>query len=383
MSKKKSSPPLHPHTSAVNRRNFLAQSSLLTAGLLSVGSALGNGVAAGTGSRKPAARTTLATRKLGELEVSALGLGCMSMTSGSYNPVRPRDEMVRVIRGAVERGVTFFDTAEVYGPFSNEEYVGEALRPVRDAVVIASKFGFNFDAGARAGRKANPAYLRERVEGMLRRLQTDRIDLLYLHRVDPEVPVEDVAGLVGDLIREGKARHFGLSEVAPDTLRRAHAVQPVAAVQSEYSLVQRVPENGVLDTCEELGVGFVPWGSLCRGFLTDKFNEWSRFAPDSRLSEVPYFTPEALAANYALIDLVRAWGLRKNASPAQLSLAWLLAERPFIVPIPGTTKLHHLEEDLGALDVSFTPEELSQFREDFSRIELVGVRAPQTALIDQ
>ena len=371
--------PLPPTTApAGNRRDFLTKSALLTAGLV-----YGASGKAGAAADSRPVQADLQTRKLGELEVSALGLGCMSMTSGSYNPVRPRDEMVRVIRGAVDRGVTFFDTAEVYGPFTNEEYVGEALAPVRDEVVIASKFGFSFDEGARAGRKANPAYLRERVEGMLRRLQTDRIDLLYLHRVDPGVPVEEVAGLVSDLIREGKARHFGLSEVSPDTLRRAHAVQPVAAVQSEYSLVQRVPENGVLDTCEELGVGFVPWGSLCRGFLTDSFNEWSRFAPDSRLSEVPYFTPEALAANYALVDLVRAWGVRKNASPAQLSLAWLLAERPFIVPIPGTTKLHHLEEDIGALDVRFTPEELAEFRNDFSRIELVGVRAPETALVDQ
>ena len=323
------------------------------------------------------------SRMLGDLEVSSIGLGCMSMTSGSYNPPRPKDEMIPVIRGAVDQGVTFFDTAEYYGPFTNEELVGEALAPVRDEVVIATKFGFEFEDGEPIGRNSRPEHIREAVEGMLRRLQTDYIDLLYLHRLDPEVPVEDVAGTVSELIEEGKARHFGLSEVAPSTIRRAHAVQPVAALQTEYSLVQRFPENEILGTCEELGIGFVPWGPVCRGFLGDKFNEYSRFSEASRHAAVPYFTPEALEANYALLDLVRDWGRRKGATPAQLSLAWLLAQKPFIVPIPGTTKLHHLEEDLGALDVEFTPDELRDFRAAFSEIELVGVRSPESALEDQ
>lgn len=307
----------------------------------------------------------------------------MSMTSGSYNPPRPKEEMIPVIRGAVDRGVTFFDTAEVYGPFTNEELVGEALAPVRDQVVIASKFGFEFENGQRAGRNSRPEHIREAVDGMLRRLRTDRIDLLYLHRVDPEVPIEDVAGTVGELIEEGKALHFGLSEASPETIRRAHAVQPVTALQTEYSLVQRFPENEILDTCEELGIGFVPWGPVCRGFLGDKFNEYSRFSEESRHASVPYFTPEALRMNMELLDLVRDWGRRKGATPAQLSLAWLLAQKPWIVPIPGTTKLHHLEEDLGALDVTFSPEELREFRQAFSKIELVGVRPPESARTDQ
>ena len=218
---------------------------------------------------------------------------------------------------------------------------------------------------------------------MLRRLQTDRIDLLYLHRVDPEVPIEDVAGTVSKLIKEGKALHFGLSETSPETIRRAHAVQPVTALQTEYSLVQRFPENEILATCEALGIGFVPWGPVCRGFLGDKFNEYSRFAEESRHASVSYFTPEALRVNMALLDLVREWGRRKGATPAQLSLAWLLAEKPFIVPIPGTTKLHHVEEDLGALDVTFSPEELKEFRAAFSEIELEGVRSPESALTDR
>jgi aryl-alcohol dehydrogenase-like predicted oxidoreductase len=320
---------------------------------------------------------------LGSLEVSPIGLGCMSMTSGHYNPPRPKKEMVKVVRGAVDRGVTFFDTAEYYGPFTNEEVVGEALKPVREQVVIATKFGFQFENGQPTGRNSKPEHIRQAVEGMLKRLQTDYIDLLYLHRIDPEVPIEDVAGTVSALIEEGKARHFGVSELSPKTLRKAHAVQPITALQSQYSLIERVPENQILDTCEELGIGFVPWGPVCRGFLGDKFNEYSRFSEDSRHSEVPYFTPEALQANMELLDLTRAWAVRKEATPAQISLGWLLAQKPFIVPIPGTTKLHHLEEDLGAIDIKFTADELEEFRNDFSRIEVVGVRAPESALTDQ
>lgn len=323
------------------------------------------------------------TRKLGSLEVSPIGLGCMSMSSGSYNPPRSKEDMIPVIRGAVDRGVTFFDTAEYYGPFTNEELVGEALAPVRDDVVIATKFGFEFENDQPVGRNSRPEHIRQAVEGMLQRLQTDRIDLLYCHRIDPEVPIEDVAGTVSELIEEGKARHFGLSETSPETTRRAHTEQPVTALQTEYSLIQRFPENQVLDTCEELGIGFVPWGPVCRGFLGDKFNEYSLFSEDCRLDAVEYFTPEALEANMALLDLVRKWSVRKDATPAQLALGWLMAQKPFIVPIPGTTKLHHLEENLGALEVKFTAEELEEFRKDFSDIELVGVRSFDSALTDK
>jgi len=315
-----------------------------------------------------------------KLEVSSIGLGCMSMTSGSYNPPRDKAEMIEVIRGAVDNGITFFDTAEVYGPFSNELYVGEALKPVRNKVVIASKFGFKFENGQRAGNDSRPESLRKAVEGMLNRLQTDHIDLLYLHRVDPQVPVEEVAGLVKQLIAEGKARHFGLSEVSPETIRRAHAIQPLTAIQTEYSLVERVVENNILETCEELGIGFVPWGPICRGFLADKFNEFTRFSEKSRFPAVAYLTPEAIEKNMELLNLVRAWSRRKGVTPAQLSLAWLLAEKPFIVPIPGTTKLHHLVENIGAIDITFSVAELKAFREEFEKIKLVGVRKPASVL---
>lgn len=291
--------------------------------------------------------------------------------------------MIPVIRGAVDLGVTFFDTAEVYGPFTDEELVGEALAPVRDEVVIASKFGFDFSNGQRAGRNSRPEHIRQAVEGMLKRLRTDRIDLLYLHRMDPNVPIEDVAGTVKDLISEGKALHFGLSEVSPATIRKAHAEQTVAAVQSEYSLIQRALENQVIDTCGELGIGFVPWGPVVRGFLGDKFNEHSRFSEDSRLSSVPYFTPEAIKAHMEVLILVREWARKKDATPAQIALAWILAQRPYIVPIPGTTKLHHMRENMGALSISFTNGELKDFRSALEKIKLVGVRRPETALIDQ
>ncbi len=327
------------------------------------------------------------TRILGKgnhaLEVSPIGLGCMSMTSKSYNPVQPKAEMINVIRGAYDKGVTFFDTAEVYGPFTDEEYVGEALKPIRDKVLIGSKFGFSFESGQRGGRDSRPESIRKAVEGMLKRLQTDRIDLLYLHRVDPNVPVEDVAGTVKDLIKEGKALHFGLSEASPATIRKAHAVQPVTALQSEYSLLERVLETEVIDTCEELGIGMVPWGPVCRGFLGDKFNEYSRFSEDSRFSQVPYFTPEAIENNMEMLRLVREWAMRKNATPAQISLAWLLAQKPWIVPIPGTVKLHHVEENQGALNVSFTTEELKEFREAIDKIELIGFRTPDTVFTDR
>lgn len=373
----------HSGKQNVNRRDFLAKSAVLGAGLASASAvfAYGQEPQQLQEGLKPA--PAVPRRKLGSLEVSAIGLGCMSMTSGSYNPPRSKEEMIPVIRGAVDLGVTFFDTAEVYGPFTDEELVGEALAPVRDQVVIASKFGFDLGGGRRGGRNSRPEHIRQAVEGMLGRLQTDRIDLLYLHRLDPNVPVEEVAGTVGELIKEGKARHFGLSEVAPATIRRAHAEYPVTALQSEYSIIQRALENQVLDTCEELDIGFVPWGPVCRGFLGDKFNEFSRFSDDARFSSVPYFTPEAILAHMEVLKIVRKWGRLKEATPAQVSLAWLLAQKPFIVPIPGTTRLHRVRENMGALNVTFSEAELQTFRSEIEQVALVGVRTPESALEDQ
>lgn len=322
-------------------------------------------------------------RKLGTLEVSAIGLGCMSMKSGSYNPPRDNKDMIPVIRGAYDLGVTFFDTAEVYGPFTDEELVGEALAPIRDKVVIASKFGFEFKDGNRAGKNCKPAHIKQAVEGMLRRLKTDRIDLLYCHRADPEVPIEDVAGTVKDLIREGKALHFGLSEVSPKTIRAAHAVQPVSALQSQYSILERVVENEILKTCEELGIGFVPWGPVARGFLGDKFNEYSRFSEDSRFADMEFLKPEPMKQNLELLKVVRNWAMKKEATPAQISLAWLMAQYPFIVSIPGTTKLHHVRENLGAVNIHFTDAELKQFRTEIEAIKVVGMRNPESVFKDQ
>lgn len=370
----------------INRRKFISTGALATSAMaiMPFGFAQSNNSnpAANDKLNKKNSSAALPTRKLGKLEVSGIGLGCMSMTSNSYNPPRPKSDMVKVIRGAVDRGVTFFDTAEVYGPFTSEEYVGEALRPLRNKVVIASKLGFKIEGGKSVGRDARPASIRKAVEGMLRRLQTDRIDLLYLHRVDAQVPIEDVAGTVKELIREGKALHFGLSEASLENIRKAHGVHPVTALQNEYSLLERVHENKTLDLCEELGIGFVPWCPVVRGFMADKFNEYSRFAAESRFAAVPYFTPEAIKNNMALLDLVRDWADRKGVTPVQLSLAWLLAQKPWIVPIPGTTKLHHLDEDLGAFKVTFSPTELKEFRNAFTRIKLIGVRNPDSVLKD-
>ncbi|MGR3809720.1 aldo/keto reductase [Jiulongibacter sp. NS-SX5] len=331
----------------------------------------------------PTTKPSSGKRMIGELEVSAIGLGCMSMTSGHYNPPRNHKAMEAVVKGAFDRGVTFFDTAEYYGPFTNEEVVGNALKDIRKQVIIASKFGFQFDGNRPTGRNGRPEHLKKAAEGMLRRLKTDYIDLLYLHRVDPEVPIEESAGAVSDLIKEGKVRYFGISETSPETIKKAHAVQKVTAVQSEYSLIERVHENQVIDTCGELGIGFVPWGPVTRGFLADKFNEYSRFSDDSRFASVSYYTPEAIANNMALLDLARDWGLRKGITPAQFSLAWLLAQRPYIVPIPGTTKLQHVEENMGAIDVNFTVVELKEFRTELEKIKLVGVREPESALTNK
>ena len=320
-------------------------------------------------------------RKLGKsnLEVSAIGLGCMGMSFG-YGPPADKKEMISLIRTAVELGVTFFDTAEVYGPFINEELVGEALAPFRDQVVIATKYGFAPDPNGGPGWSAlnsRPEHIKEAAEGSLKRLRTEVIDLLYQHRVDPNVPIEDVAGAVKDLIQQGKVRHFGLSEPGVQTIRRAHRVLPVTAVQSEYSLWWRRPEQEVLSTLEELGIGFVPYSPLGKGFLTGKITEATKFESTDFRNIVPRFTPEARKANQALVDLLSNVAERKKATPAQIALAWLLAQKPWIVPIPGTTKLHRLEENLGAASVELTPDDLRDINSASSKIKLEGARYPE------
>jgi aryl-alcohol dehydrogenase-like predicted oxidoreductase len=321
---------------------------------------------------------TMQKRTLGQgLEVSALGLGCMGLSHG-YGTPTGRADAVALIRAAVERGVIFFDTAEIYGPFVNEEVVGEALEPLRDQVVIATKFGFAIDpsGGPQRGFDSRPEHIREVTEASLKRLRTDRIDLLYQHRVDPNVPIEDVAGTVRDLIAEGKVKHFGLSEAGVQTIRRAHAVQPVTALQSEYSLWWREPEKEALPACEELGIGFVPFSPLGRGFLTGKIDASTEFDAKDFRSSVPRFSPEARRANQALVDRIGEIAAAKGATPAQIALAWLLAQRPWIVPIPGTTKLHRLEENLGAASVALTADDLRAIEEALAGIEVQGDRYP-------
>src|SRR5712664_3044754 len=318
-------------------------------------------------------------RTLGKsnLEVSAIGLGCMSMSFG-YGPADDKQEMINVIRSAVEQGITFFDTAEVYGPFTNEELVGEALGPFRGQVVIATKFGFKLGPnGEQLGVDSRPQHIKAVAEASLKRLKTDHIDLFYQHRVDPDVPIEDVAGAVKDLIQEGKVRHFGLSEAGVQTIRRAHAVHPVTALQSEYSLWWRKPEVEVLPTCEELGVGFVPFSPLGKGFLTGKIDENTSFDSSDFRNIVPRFTPEARKANQALVDLLRSIGEQKNATPAQLALAWLLAQKPWIVPIPGTTKLARLEENIAAVSVNLTSDDLREIDSASSSFKVEGARYPE------
>jgi aryl-alcohol dehydrogenase-like predicted oxidoreductase len=318
-------------------------------------------------------------RKLGNssLEVSALGLGCMSMSFG-YGPPGDKQKMIEVIRAAVARGVTFFDTAEIYGPFTNEELVGEALAPFRKQVVIATKFGFKIvDGKQTAGLDSRPEHIKEVAEASLKRLKVESIDLFYQHRVDPEVPIEDVAGAVKDLIRAGKVKHFGLSEAGVQTIRRAHAVQPVTALQSEYSLWWREPEAQVLPTLEELGIGFVPFSPLGKGFLTGKIDENTEFDSTDFRNSVPRFTPEARKANQALVDLLRAIAVRKNATPAQIALAWLLAQKSWIVPIPGTTKIERLYENMGAAAIQLTPDDLREIDGAASKITVQGARYPE------
>src|ERR1039458_4996772 len=320
-------------------------------------------------------------RKLGKsnLEVSAIGLGCMGMSFG-YGLAADKKEMISLIRSAVERGVTFFDTAEVYGPFTNEELVGEALAPFRGLVVIATKFGFKPDpnGGSRwSSLDSRPEHIKEVAEASLKRLKTDVIDLFYQHRVDPNVPIEDVAGTVKDLIQQGKVKHFGLSEAGVKTIRRAHAVQPLTALQSEYSLWTRTPEKEVIPTLEELGIGFVPYSPLGKGFLTGKIDENAKFESSDFRSTLPRFTPEALKANQALIDLLGKIGQRRKATPAQVALAWLLAQKPWIVPIPGTTKLPRLDENIGAVAVELTPDDLRDIESAAAKITVHGARYPE------
>jgi aryl-alcohol dehydrogenase-like predicted oxidoreductase len=321
-------------------------------------------------------------RKLGKsnLEVSAIGLGCMGM-SFSYGPPKDKKEMTDLLHAAVDRGITFFDTAEVYGPFTNEDLVGEALAPFHGKVMIATKFGFDLSGSDNrpglAGLNSRPGHIKEAVEGSLKRLKVETIDLLYQHRVDPNVPIEDVAGAVKELIQAGKVKHFGLSEAGAKTIRRAHAVQPLTALQSEYSLWTRTPEKEVIPTLEELGIGFVPYSPLGKGFLTGAMKENTTFASSDFRSTLPRFTPEALKANQALIDLLGSMGKRKKATPAQIALAWLLAQKPWIVPIPGTTKLNRLEENIGAVAIELTADDLRDIDSAASKIKVEGARYPE------
>jgi aryl-alcohol dehydrogenase-like predicted oxidoreductase len=361
---------------SIQRRDFLQLTGM---GMLAA--TLIPGVAFGKDSYKgPTKELEIGKRMLGKLEVSALGLGCMTMNGGQYNPPKDRKEMIRLIHAAVDRGVTFFDTAEAYGPFVNEELVGEALVPYQDKVVIATKFGFDIDqaTGRRSGGvNSRPEHIRAVAEASLKRLKVDTIDLFYQHRVDPTVPIEDVAGTVKDLIAEGKVKHFGMSEPGLNTVRRAHAIQPVSAIQNEYSLLTRESGESVFSICQELGIGLVPWSPLGLGFLTGEIYPYARFDgpgySDYRLTN-PQFTPEALEANMPLVHLLREWAYKKEAAPAQIALAWLLAQKPWIVPIPGTTSNRHLEENIGAVSVKFTAKELREFNTAVSKIEVHGER---------
>lgn len=364
----------------VARRDVLA-----AAGGIAIASFLGGlaSPAFAQGAVAPEAARMDGRRKLGSLEVSSIGLGCQDMT-GAFYATRPnRADMIAIIRTAFERGVTFFDAAEAYGPFEVERVLGEGVAPFRDQVVITSKFGWNFDleTGKRlGGLNSRPEHIKLAVEGMLKRLNTDRIDLLYQHRVDPDVPIEDVAGAIKDLKAEGKVLHWGLSEMGPKTLRRAHAELPLTAVQNEYSLLWRGPEKEVLPICEELGIGFVPWSPLGMGFLTGTIKADTRFETGDFRAMVPRFQPENLPRNMALIGLVKTWAERKSATPAQISLSWLMAQKPWVVPIPGTTKMAHMLDNISATGVRFTPAELAELDAAASAIEIHGLRLPEGVL---
>lgn len=367
----------------ITRENQLARRRFLAGGLAAGAAALLSsslqGMAHAAVLSSPSATKnrqqphSLPQRRLGSLQVSAIGLGCLPMV-GYYGGTYAKKDMIALIRRAYDSGVTFFDTAEVYGPYTSEEWVGEALAPVRDKVIIATKFGFGVEEGRPTALNSRPDHIRRAVEGSLRRLRTDHIDLLYQHRVDPKVPMEDVAGTVKDLIREGKVLHFGLSEASAASIRRAHAVQPVSAVQSEYSLLWREPETKIFPTLRELGIGLVPYCPLGRGFLTGAIDENSRFTT-GRLSTLPQFTPEALKHNMPLPHLIRSWAERKQCTMSQFAIAWLLAQAPWIAPIPGTTNPAHLEDFLGGAAVSLTPEELEEFEREYGGITLMGHRA--------
>jgi aryl-alcohol dehydrogenase-like predicted oxidoreductase len=364
----------------LSRRDFVARTSLIGAGLV-VGPLLWTGCsdqpAEVRGATVPGSARGLnkmKTRQLGTLKVSEIGAGAMSI-SANYGPPAARDQGIQVLREAHERGVTFFDTAEVYGPYTSEELVGEALAPFRDRVRIATKFGFDIEGGS-GGLDSRPQHIKAAVEGSLKRLKTDRIDLYYQHRVDPKVPIEEVAGAVKNLIAQGKVLHFGLSEASAKTIRRAHAVQAVSAVQTEYSFMERDPEkNGVLEACEELGIGFVPWGPLGMGYLTGKIDTNTKFDPkmDFRIG-FDRFSPANIAANMPIVDLLTRFAAKKNATPAQMALAWVMARKPFIVPIPGTRNMDHLRENFGALDVELTAEDLSQLEAEFAKLTVHGGR---------
>ncbi len=366
----------------ITRENQLARRRFLAGGLAVGAAALLSslhGMAHAASLSSPSATKnrqqprSLPQRRLGSLQVSAIGLGCLPMV-GYYGGTYAKKDMIALIRRAYDSGVTFFDTAEVYGPYTSEEWVGEALAPVRDKVIIATKFGFGVEEGRPTALNSRPDHIRRAVEGSLRRLRTDHIDLLYQHRVDPKVPMEDVAGTVKDLIREGKVLHFGLSEASAASIRRAHAVQPVSAVQSEYSLLWREPETKIFPTLRELGIGLVPYCPLGRGFLTGAIDENSRFTT-GRLSTLPQFTPEALKHNMPLPHLIRSWAERKHCTMSQFAIAWLLAQAPWIAPIPGTTNPAHLDDFLGGAAVSLTPEELEEFEREYGGITLMGHRA--------
>jgi aryl-alcohol dehydrogenase-like predicted oxidoreductase len=360
---------------AIGRRDFLANAALVGAGLAIGSSAWAASLEkpeAGSDKGFPRGGNKMKTRKLGTLEISELGAGCMSI-SANYGPPADRGQGIKVIRAAHDKGVRFFDTAEVYGPFTNEELVGEALAPLRDQVVVATKFGFDLEAG---GLNSRPEHIRKALEGSLKRLRTDRIDLYYQHRVDPKVPIEDVAGVIKELVKEGKVLHFGLSEASAKTIRRAHAVHPVTAIQTEYSLMERDTErNGVLETCEQLGIGFVPWGPVGMGYLTGKVDAGTKLDPKTDLrAGFSRFAPENLAANRPVVDLLRIFAKKKGATPAQFALAWHLARKPWIVPIPGTRNMDHLEENLGAIHIQLTPADLREIDAAFSKVTVHGGR---------
>ena len=360
----------------VSRRDFIGKTMLAGAGITASSMILGTANNQADAQTKDSKSTNAANknlRKLGSLEVSSIGLGCMSGSAFFY-PLPGKARMISVIREAYDRGVTLFDTAELYGPFTNEELVGEAIAPFRRNIVLATKFGFNYEGGNSTGPDSRPASIRRAVEGSLRRLRTEYVDLLYQHRVDPKVPIEDVAGTVKDLISEGKVRNFGMSEPGLDTLRRAHAVQPVAALQNEYSVIERSVEQGTLDVCRELGIGLVPWAPLARGFTTGRFGEGTAFLAGDYRGGLPRMFPEAMKRNLLLIELLDRWGKAKGATPAQISLAWLLAQGPNVVPIPGSTDPWHMRENLGAADIRFSADELARFRRELEAIPVIGVR---------